>query len=174
MRLVLVIAATLVPNAVPAAPAPTAAEGSWLVAVNTGGWFATFDQDAGGVGVQAAVAKAVQPHLLVGGRITGLTAIDLSDPPKQNVPTLFDVGPIIGTGASWSRLSLSASAGPLLTHVKQDADGWKSSWTVGLGLDAGVTIRTVSCIGIGVHVAENLNRERSATAVALRLEGSVW
>ena len=83
------------------------------------------------------------------------------------------MGPTIGTGASWSRLSLSAAAGPLLTHVTHDDGGWQSSWTVGLGFDAGLAVRTFGFLGIGVHVLENLNGEQSATGIALRLEGSL-
>lgn len=154
-------------------PAPVGASDSWLVAVNTGGWFETFGQNSGGLGYQAVVAKALRPHVLGGGRITGLTEIDISDPPKKDVATLFDIGPTIGTGASWSRFSVSASGGPLLTHVKHNDGDWKSSWTVGLGLDASLSVRMFSFVGIGLHVLENFNRESSATGIALRLEGSL-
>lgn len=174
LALFVLLLVVIAPACVHGQPAPVGAENSWLVGVSTGGWFETFDQNAGGIGVQAAVAKAVRSHMLVGGRVTGLTEIDINNPPKQNVASLFDVGPVIGTGASWSRLSVSASGGPLLTHVKYADGAWKSSWTVGLGMDAGVTVRAFGFVGVGVHVLENFNPKQSATGVALRIEGSVW
>jgi hypothetical protein len=142
---------------------------TWLVAVNTGAWFETFDQGQGGIGEQILVAKALRPHLLLGGRLTGMTELDLGNS-KQNVAHVFDVGPTIGTTLDWSRLSLSASVAALLSHAKYHDGEWTTSWTAGFGFDAGVTVRPSRYVGIGLQGQQNFNRVQSATGIALRIE----
>jgi hypothetical protein len=158
-------------------PAPIGARGSTLVAVNVGAWYGTFGGDAG-VGEQILAGRAVAEHVYVGGRLTGLAELKIDlfgDEEDDEAGHVVDFGPFVGVGASWSRLSLVLGAGPMLTHVKQrEAGAWRSAWTIGLGLDAGIAVRLGTRVGVGLHALENFNREESATGILMRVQGSVY
>src|SRR5262245_36083840 len=101
--------------------APPGNTGSWLVAVNPVGWYQPHGS-TGGLGWEVVTYKAVAPHVLVGGRAAALPElqIDLFGEDTSEPDHHLDIGPVVGTAASLSRMSASLSAGPLLTHVKHE------------------------------------------------------
>ncbi len=149
--------------------APPGSAGSWLVAAHAGIWYQPNGPDAGG-GEQLFVYRAVAPHIIVGGRLTGMIEPRLKAFGERDGPTNHaDVGPAAGAAASWSRLSAVVSAGPVATRIEHDGD---ARWTVGLGTDAGISVHVFSVVSLGVHAFANWNAVETALGAGLRFEGS--
>jgi hypothetical protein len=117
------------------------------------------------------VAPGCTPWI-VGARFTGFGQLEIdildSDDGDQHSLGLIELAPTTGVALRGDRLSLIATAGPALTHVRPCRD--TSTTTIGLAADVAVTVRLTDRVGIGAQWSTNINPERSGSAFMLRLE----